>query len=198
MFKNFAKRTKALGRVKIGLPKRKNEVDFAATELGGGKWTVKTSELIDLYGSLDELNSFIGWSAEAFHNDAQQEPIYRDLLKQLHFFQRELFILSQQAINPKVIGISTQRISELEAAINTLSDKLPALKSFILPGGGEIAARLHIARTVCRRAERVALRAAVKNKSALVAASYLNRLSDWFFVAARTAACSANIEEITV
>jgi cob(I)alamin adenosyltransferase len=165
-----------------------------------GECVAKSSELVELYGSLDELNSFIGWSIEAIHKDYYLEVQFRPYLKQLYQIQRDLFALGQQLSlkQYKQAAINEQHVAQLEREINAISDKLPPAKSFILPGGGEVSSRLHIVRTICRRAERAAFRAVATNKGALIAGSYLNRLSDWFFVAARFAAFTSSVEELTV
>lgn len=168
------------------------------TTLSNGEKVAKTSELIELYGNLDELNSFIGWCTEPLHDDSYQSPEYNFLLKQLYAIQKQLFVLGGQILEGKMI-VSEQYTKQLEEVIEAISNKLPSINSFILPGGGEVASRLHIARAVCRRAERMAFRAyEKKHKNAVVVGAYLNRLGDWFFVAARFSAFVSNVEEITV
>lgn len=162
----------------------------------------KCSELIELYGCLDELSSFIGWCTEATHGDnsAHQTVELSSLAKQLYHIQRQLISLGEQLAFPKkTVMITGQHVAALTTEVENISNKLPVLKSFILPGGGEIASRLHIARAVCRRAERAACHAvAAKHQHAGIAADYLNRLSSWFFIAARYAAFVSNVEEIPV
>lgn len=168
------------------------------TTLANGEKVSKACELIELYGNLDELNSFVGWCAEALHGDNYQDIEHRFLHKQLYTIQRHLFKLGQQLTDDKKI-VSEQHTKQLEEVIEAISNKLPAVNAFILPGGGEVSSRLHIARAVCRRAERAAFRAyEKKHKNAGIIGSYLNRLSDWFFVAARFSTFVSNVEEITV
>lgn len=174
--------------------------DVGETALADGTRVAKCSELVELYGCLDELNAFVGWSGEALHSDIYQAHELRSVVQQLCDIQRKLFALAQQLTSPtQKAAVTKQDVEQLEAAIEAISDKLPVLKSFILPGGGEAATRLHIARTVCRRAERAAFRAvAAKHKNAEMVGIYLNRLSDWLFVAARLLAFITSVEEIPV
>jgi len=168
------------------------------TTLASGEKASKTCELVELYGNLDELNSFVGWCAEALHSDNYQDAEHRFLLKQLYVIQKQLFTLGQQLTEDKII-VTEQHIKQLEKVIEDISNKLPSINSFVLPGGGEAATRLHIARAVCRRAERSAFRAhEKKHKNADIVGAYLNRLSDWFFVAARFSAFVCSVEEVTV
>jgi cob(I)alamin adenosyltransferase len=170
--------------------------NHATTTLADGEKVAKTCELIELYGNLDELNSFTGWCAEALQGDNYQDEEHRFILKYIYTIQRQLFKLGQQLTDKKML-ISEQHTKQLEEIIEAISNKLPAINSFILPGGGEVASRLHMARSVCRRAERAAFRAyEKKHKNAEIVGAYLNRLSDWFFVAARFSTFVSNVEEI--
>lgn len=172
--------------------------DKGTTDLASGERVIKCSELVELYGNLDELNAFIGWSVEAVQSDTYQVVEARYLLQQLYNIQRQLFALGQQ-LTAKQPTITEEHIKQLEIEIENVNAKLPVLKSFVLPGGGEAASRLHVVRTVCRRAERAAFRAvAAKHKNAEIVGVYLNRLGDWFFLAARYAAFIANVEEAVV
>jgi len=92
----------------------------------------------------------------------------------------------------------SQNISRLENEIDAMSERLPVLKSFILPGGCESATRLHLARVVCRRTERIAVRSVDRSNSVEVVGIYLNRLSDWLFTAARIVVLTLNAEEILI
>ncbi|MCL5261080.1 MAG: cob(I)yrinic acid a,c-diamide adenosyltransferase [Gammaproteobacteria bacterium] len=169
--------------------------DYGITATIEGKRVKKTSELIELYGSLDELNSFLGFAAESLCRSDMQ-----DLLKQIYSIQRGLFTMGSHLISGSKESLGFQAISQLEELIDALNAQLPVLKKFILPGGGENSSRLHLARSVCRRAERAAFRLieAHKSRSVEFIAIYLNRLGDWLFTAARFCAFNENIEEITV
>jgi cob(I)alamin adenosyltransferase len=151
--------------------------DRGETSLGDGTRTSKLDPLVQAYGTVDELNSVLGW--------AQVEA--RDT--RLARIQNELFDLGADLCVPFAAGDGKLRIQQaavdrLEAECDEANTTLPELKSFVLPGGSELAARLHIARAVCRRAERDALAADGINPLAIV---YLNRLSDLLFILARAA-----------
>ena len=156
--------------------------DLGATSLFGGKRIDKNSTRIEAYGNVDELNSLIG-------TIIAENPPY-DILKKLSRIQKELFVLGADLATPSGVKIKTSRITKiyvarLEGEINSWSEKLPKLKNFIFPGGGKVGSQLHLARSVARRTERAIVDLDQKekiNKNALI---YINRLSDWFFIAAR-------------
>ncbi|MBU0743917.1 MAG: cob(I)yrinic acid a,c-diamide adenosyltransferase [Gammaproteobacteria bacterium] len=168
--------------------------DDGFTSLANGKRVKKYSDIIEIYGSLDEVNVFLGYVAEALY--CNQE--FSDLLKQVYRIQRDLFELGSYLMSGKKFTINPQKISILEMEIDAMSERLPVLKSFILPGGGESASRIHLTRAVCRRAERIAFKLLETNDNAEIVGIYLNRLGDWLYVAARTAAFLSNEEEMQV
>jgi cob(I)alamin adenosyltransferase len=146
--------------------------DEGETSLGDGSRVPKTHPLVVAMGDVDELNSLVGWA------DAGLERI-----------QNELFDLGADLSVPYADGDGKLRVTQeavdlLEEEIDTANAGLEPLKSFVLPGGTEQAARLFLARAVCRRAERAVLAAADANP---LVAVYLNRLSDLLFVLARAA-----------
>jgi len=154
--------------------------DAGETSLGDGSRVSKLDSLVRAYGAVDELNSLVGW-AEV---EADDERLRR--------IQNELFDLGADLSVPYEEGdgklrITQEAVDRLEADCDAVNEGLPELKSFILPGGGEAAARLHIARAVCRRAESVALWAASERPVNPLALVYLNRLSDLLFILARAA-----------
>jgi len=158
--------------------------DRGDTRLFDGTKTRKNDPRVDAYGDVDELNSFIG-AAAAWLDDAA-------LVSQLADIQRDLFSVGAQLANPKAdsesrekFHLDERRIQILEAAIDQFETELPPLRQFILAGGCRGGALLHVARTVCRRAERrvVALAANVTVNEIVI--RYLNRLSDFLFVLAR-------------
>jgi len=158
--------------------------DRGDTRLFDGTKTRKNDQRVDTYGDVDELNSFIG-AAAAWLDDAV-------LAAQLADIQRDLFSVGAQLANPKSAAESNERfhldarrVEKLETAIDQFETELPALRQFILAGGCQAGALLHVARTVCRRAERrvVALATIVPVDDVLI--RYLNRLSDYLFVLAR-------------
>lgn len=166
--------------------------DTGQTALFDGTRVPKSHLRIETYGTLDELNSHLGLAISA----APDAP----LAAQLTALQEELFTLSSDLATPaasknesKITRTPPQAIKNLETQIDEATAQLPPLKRFILPGGTPTAARLHVARTVCRRAERLltALLAAEKDTPAQAALHtpliYLNRLSDLLFTLARLA-----------
>lgn len=169
--------------------------DNGLTSLADGKWVAKNSPIIELYGEIDELNSFLGFALEVLHKEAE----FIELTKTLYRIQRELFVITRCLTAPEKDLVKEQVdkfTNALETNIDSFSEKLPNLQGFILPGGGEIASRLHLTRSICRRVERVAFATVEKLKFAQIIAAYLNRLSDLLYVAARFVAFKANIEEM--
>ena len=170
--------------------------DAGQTRLAGGQQVAKTAARIEAYGTVDELNAALGLVAEALRQ-ADVAGLRARILR----IQNELFDLgSQFAVlaedrRENTPVIRQPDIDRLEAEIDQMNDELPNLTSFILPGGGEVSARLHLARTICRRAEREALRLAAAEPLDGPEVPYLNRLSDWLFVASRAAAAAAGIPE---
>ena len=159
--------------------------DRGETSLGDGSRVPKLDCRIASFGTVDELNSWVGLALAA-------EPP-REVREVLERIQNELFDLGADLSVPYGVGDGRLRVDEakierLEEACDRFNAELPPLKSFVLPGGGELAARLHVARAVCRRAEREALAAAQEVELNPLVLVYLNRLSDLLFILARTAA----------
>jgi cob(I)alamin adenosyltransferase len=151
--------------------------DGGQTSLGDGSRVSKLDPLVRAYGDVDELNSVLGWARV----EARDPRLAR--------IQDELFDLGADLSVPFDPGDGKLRmqqasIARLEAEIDDVNARLAELRSFVLPGGTEAAARLHIARAVCRRAEREVLAAAAERPVNPLAAVYLNRLSDLLFVLA--------------
>ena len=155
--------------------------DDGSTGLGDGSRTGKDSLRVNAYGTVDEANSAIGVVLAA---PGVPEPV-RALLTAV---QHQLFDLGGELGIPGHAAIHDADIDALEARLDHYNDDLPALKDFILPGGGEAAARCHIARTVVRRAERDTVTLARHDAVRPQAIRYLNRLSDLLFVLARVLA----------
>ena len=154
--------------------------DRGETSLGDGSRVSKLDPLVRAYGAVDELNSVVGW--------AQVEARDRRLAR----VQNDLFDVGADFSVPYVeddgkLRVTQAQIDALEHDCDEANAALEPLKSFILPGGSEVAARLHLARAVCRRAESVALWAAGERPVNPVALVYLNRLSDLLFILARAA-----------
>ena len=166
--------------------------DRGETSLGDGSRVSKLDPRIAAYGAVDELNSWLG-VALADHPPAQ----FRALLERI---QNELFDVGADLSVPFAAGddrlrVAQSQVDELERACDEWNASLPELKSFVLPGGTALAARLHVARTICRRAERDALRAAQEVDVDPLALVYLNRLSDLLFILARAANAAAGARE---
>ncbi|NWF90756.1 MAG: cob(I)yrinic acid a,c-diamide adenosyltransferase [Ignavibacteriaceae bacterium] len=159
--------------------------DGGETSLFGGERVSKSSARIEAYGTVDELNSFIGFAITEV-----KDPSIKDLLIKI---QNQLFILGSDLATPNfeknskpaIQRITPEFYEEIEKAIDHFDNQLDTLKNFILPGGSKSAALLHICRTITRRAERnvVALNNTVNVGDSIVI--FLNRLSDLFFVLAR-------------
>ncbi len=154
--------------------------DGGDTSLGDGSRVSKLDPLVRAYGDVDELNSLLGW----VQVEAQDPRLAR--------IQNELFDLGADlsvpfAADDGKLRIAQASIDRLEVECDEANAPLGELRSFILPGGGEVAARMHVARAVCRRAEREVLAAAGSRPVNPLAVVYLNRLSDLLFVLARVA-----------
>ncbi len=169
--------------------------DKGETSLLGGTRVPKYHERIEAYGTVDELNSFIG-----LIRDQDIPEHFRETLLDI---QNKLFTAeSHLAADDVSKTINLPRIVEgditrLEEEIDQMNRVLPELRNFILPGGHPIVSYCHIARTICRRAERLTIKLAEKYEVESVIIKYLNRLSDFLFVLARQLAKELNAEEIT-
>jgi cob(I)alamin adenosyltransferase len=165
--------------------------DAGETSLGDGSRASKLDERIAAFGTVDELNALIGLVLAG----ACPEDV-RDVLGRV---QNELFDLGADLSVPLEregrLRVTQQQVDALERECDRFNEGLPELKSFVLPGGGEAAARLHVARTVCRRAERDALAAAQVHELNPVVLVYLNRLSDLLFILARAVNAADGREE---
>ena len=155
--------------------------DKGSTGLVGGQRVSKDSPRIWAYGTVDELNSAIGL-ARAFKPDKKTDAVLAGI-------QNALFDLGAELATPgpSHFRIAQRRIDALEKLMDECNDKLGPLREFILPGGTPVGAQLHIARTICRRAERFCVRLAAKEAIGTLVVPYLNRLSDALFVLARWA-----------
>lgn len=155
--------------------------DDGTTGLGDGTRTVKESPRVEAYGTVDELNSVVGLVLAARRLPA---PVLRCLTE----VQHDLFDLGGELCIPGHRAITAEFVARLERTLDEFNAKLPPLKEFILPGGGPAAAACHLARTVCRRAERRTWALARVEPVAAEVTQYLNRLSDLLFVLARVLA----------
>ena len=165
--------------------------DTGETSLGDGSRASKLDPRIEAFGTVDELNSSLGL---VLAGDCP-EP----LRPQLERIQNELFDVGADLCVPLHVEgrlrVEQPMIDALETSCDRFNDDLPELRSFVLPGGTEVAARLHVARTICRRGEREALLASQQHDVNPLVLVYLNRLSDLLFILARAANARAGREE---
>lgn len=168
--------------------------DEGDTVLWGGRRVPKDHARIEAYGAIDELNAALGM--------ARTEPLDSDVQAVLDRLQQELFVVGAELAAPDPIAapplrIDDRRIADLEDDIDRFDRRLPPLHNFVLPCGVRAAAALHVARTVCRRAERrvVTLSAAPDQHVSACLLRYLNRLGDLLFVLARYANARAGIPD---
>jgi len=163
------------------------------TRLAGGEVVAKNSARIECVGAVDELNATVGLAAVTVAELGQEKPGLARLQAVLQRIQHELFNLgSLLATLPEDIGpdqprIKIEQVLRLEREIDAVNGESPGLESFLLPGGSRLGAELHLARTVCRRAERRAVALAAEEELPGEALQYLNRLSDALFVWSRWA-----------
>ena len=162
--------------------------DDGSTGLGDGSRVGKDSQRVDAYGTVDEANSTIGLVLASELPD--------DVRSLLTAIQHQMFDLGGELCIPGHAAIFDADIARLEHHLDAYNDPLPALKEFILPGGGEAAARCHVARTVVRRAEREAVALSRTEVVRPEAVRYLNRLSDLLFVLARVLARASGHGEV--
>ncbi len=171
--------------------------DRGQTSLVGGERVDKDASRIEAYGTIDELNATLGLVEAALHGSAGASRLSPILAR----VQNELFNLGSSLATPdevrrqKAPAIEQRHVDQLEADIDALNEGLPELRSFVLPGGGAVSAHLHLARTVCRRAERRLVSLARQAEIGAHDVGYVNRLSDALFVFGRWAAASDNHPE---
>jgi cob(I)alamin adenosyltransferase len=158
--------------------------DDGTTGLGGGQRVPKDSPRIEAYGTVDELGSAIGVALALGLHPRLAETLTR-IQNELFNLGSDLCILEQDKVERPVPVIEDRHAAALETLMDDLSDELSPLENFILPGGSPGAAQLHVARTVCRRAERLTIALARLEPVGPFVVKYLNRLSDALFVMAR-------------
>ncbi len=162
--------------------------DDGSTGLGDGSRVSKDSLRVEAYGTVDEANSAIGVVLAC--------PLPADIVDILTRVQHQLFDLGGELCIPGHAAIMQADIDGLEQSLDRLNSDLPALKDFILPGGGVAAAHAHMARTICRRAERRVVTLAQSEDVRSEAVHFLNRLSDLLFVIARVLARADGAGEV--
>jgi len=166
--------------------------DDGTTGLGDGSRTQKDSLRVEAFGTADELNSAVGLLIAHCDDNREDNGISSVLLD----VQHDLFDLGGELCMPGTDLIGDRHTTRLEHELDRLNAELPPLKDFILPGGSRAAAQAHLARTICRRAERRVIALARHEQVNEPAIRYLNRLSDLLFVIARTLARASGTGEI--
>lgn len=163
--------------------------DSGTTSIVGGTRLPKDNARIEAYGTVDELNSHLGILAA----DASCPPEQHAVIIKV---QNALFNVGGFLAGMPQPGVSDADVSLLEDDIDSMTRNLPELHNFILPGGCPLAAQAHVARTVCRRAERRILTAAAEVSVPPIVLTYINRLSDWLYTFARNANVQAEVPEL--
>lgn len=175
--------------------------DRGQTLLASGAKIRKTAPRIEAYGSVDELNSFVGLLRDRL---VEIGEAFGDIESSLRRVQNELFDLGGELATPtEHLDVSRQsvvreaEVKRLEEEMDIWNEMLPPLANFVLPGGHSANSLAHVARTVCRRAERHVVRLRDEESDVReVVGIYLNRLSDWFFVLSREISRRAQVEEV--
>ncbi len=168
--------------------------DKGKTALLGGKRVLKSNTRIEAYGNIDELNAYLG-----LIRDHEELKHHFDFLVKI---QNELFVIgSHLATEPGksfnyIPDVSKEIINQLEKGIDSMNEDLPEMKNFILPGGNKLVSFIHIARCVCRRAERSIISLSEKENIKSEIVIFINRLSDYLFVLARWASSELNVKEV--
>ncbi len=175
--------------------------DRGETSLAGGQRVPKDGPRIEAYGTVDELNAFVGaarvTASELAAGEARLAPLAAILLRVEH----ELFNLGSilatlpEDVHPQQARVTDAEVAQLESEMDRMNAELPPLRSFVLPGAGRLNAELHICRTVCRRAERATVALGRVESVPPEAVRYLNRLSDALFVWSRWASHVTGVPE---
>lgn len=168
--------------------------DAGQTSLLGGKRVAKSHERIEAYGTVDELNAYVGLLADQPENTARL-PLLREVQDRL-FTIGSILAADSEAMVRKMPPLHDDDVTALEHAIDAMEADLPPLQSFLLPGGHPVVSYCHLARTVCRRAERMVVRLHEHEPVDERIIRYLNRLSDYCFVLARAVGQEVGAAEV--
>lgn len=175
--------------------------DQGETGLAGGQRIPKDAPRIEAYGTVDELNAFLGAARATASEAAAAEPRLEPLAAILLRVQHELFNLGSilatlpEDVHPKQARVTEVEVARLESEMDAMNAELPGLRSFVLAGGTRLNAELHICRTVCRRAERACVMLSRVEAIPPEAVRYLNRLGDALFVWSRWASHATGAAE---
>lgn len=170
--------------------------DDGSTSLGGGQRVSKGSPRVSAYGAVDELNSQIGVALTCDGVDAELSDLLRTIQNELFHLGSDLCFLEEDKARRPVPGIEERHVVALEQILDRLTAEVGPLENFVLPGGSAGAAQLHLARAVCRRAEREVVALGTSEAVGLWTVRYLNRLSDALFVMARCVNRRAGVEDV--
>lgn len=176
--------------------------DKGQTMLASGAKVPKDSLRIETYGTIDELNAFLGLLRDTLA-EAKPAADFSAMASQLAAIQNEMHDLGGElSMPPDLLDVTKQQvvtatsIARLEQEIDAMNESLPPLANFVLPGGHRANSTAHVCRTVCRRAERLVVALAREEKVRDEARIYLNRLSDWLFVASREVSRVLGVAEV--
>lgn len=170
--------------------------DKGQTSLIGGRRVSKAHHRIDAYGTVDELNSWIGLVRDQPVNESRKETL-KEIQDRLFTIGSELATDPEKTVSRPLPAILESDVEALEQAMDEMDIQLPELRAFVLPGGHQAVSFCHLARTVCRRAERLTIALSEEETVDPLVIQYLNRLSDYLFVLSRTMTQELGAEEIT-
>lgn len=170
--------------------------DKGMTSLIGGERVFKCDERVEAYGSVDELSAFVALLADRLRPDAALASHVEELNRILsRLMTVEALLATGEGERDKMAPLAPECVAWLEACIDTMQAALPPIDKFTIPGGHEAVSLCHVCRTVCRRAERAALRADQRYGVDATALVWLNRLSDYFYLLGRTLTAHYRVEE---
>jgi cob(I)alamin adenosyltransferase len=169
--------------------------DKGTTSLIGGTKVLKSDLRIEAYGTIDELNSYVGLCRDLIADKTSKKTL-QEIQDRLFTIGSSLACDPEKEPKMKIPDLKENDIVFLEKEIDRMNESLPEMKNFILPGGHPTVSHVHVARCVCRRAERCCVRLQDNDEPALLIIKYLNRLSDHLFVLARYASHLLGAEEI--
>ncbi len=172
--------------------------DGGTTSLIGGERVSKADLRVEAYGTVDELAAHLALLADMMRCEGdgrfdQTAAAIEDIQKELMTLEAQLAV--SEGAEAKISPLPADAVARLENQIDTMSEGLPPMKGFTLPGGHPIVSQSYVCRTVCRRAERTAIRASVEYPQPPGVTRYLNRLSDWLWIAGRKAAVTLEVKE---
>lgn len=159
--------------------------DDGTTSLVGGARAKKNSARLEAYGTIDELNSNLGYIAADIRADSELQGQLKEIQNELFNIGAYLATRPESGTKPACQSLTASKMNQLEGWIDALDEQTPKINAFVLPGGSELAAKTHVARTICRRAERRILDLAEEEYVDPQVTAYINRLSDYLFIAAR-------------